>query len=70
MTDKSFGCLQDIEQAHAQTNLLNNLIRELSVDGIFEGLRAGPAGILWRNLNQILNRGLEFLLVRIPPQEV
>lgn len=58
MTDEAVGCLYDIVQAYAQSDILDNPIRILGIDCIFDGLCAGFLEFLWRDLDQIFDGSL------------
>lgn len=58
MTNQALRGLQEIPHAQAESNLLNDLIRVLRIDSIFERLGAGLAEISRWDLNQIFDRRL------------
>ena len=58
MTNKSFGCLQDIPQTYTKAYILNDLVRVFGVDGVLDCLYTWLPEFLRRDLNQIFNRRL------------
>lgn len=58
MADEAFGGPQQIIEADAEANLLNDLIRVLCVDIIFDGGDTLLAEVLWRDLYQVGDLGL------------
>lgn len=59
MTDQALGGLQQIPHAYAQANLVDDLVRVLDVDGIFDCPCAGLVEVFGRDLDQVFNRRLE-----------
>ena len=61
MSDQAFRAAEDVVEAQAEPDFVNNLVCVFGIDVVFESLRAGLFKVLWRDLYEIRNGNLSVM---------
>lgn len=58
MADQAFGCPEQIVEANAEADLLDNLVRVLCIDVVLDGHNTPFPKVVGRNLDKVCDLGL------------